>query len=157
MTASFVELFQKIVVGCQVDSSQSVLITDFWDAPCTELIEAVETQTTNTIFSKVCLVILVDDLLNEFVFCLCYRTLTAFPNQHDKVFQESQFLDIPFFSLDLEGIHRDGMLFGIRDILAVEVFTQSFIRITCVHQHDVSILLMGLAYHGIDVKTLAAA
>ena len=43
VTASFVELFQKIVVGCQVDSSQSVLITDFRYAPCTELIEAVET------------------------------------------------------------------------------------------------------------------
>ena len=93
------------------------------------------------------LIVFVDDLLDELVLGLCHRSLTAFPYQHDEVFQKSQLLDIPFLSLYLKGIHRDGMLFSIGYVFATEIFAQSLVGVSRIDQHDVGVLLMGLAYH----------
>ena len=49
------------------------------------------------------------------------------------------------------------MLFCVGYVFATKVFTQSLIRVSCIYQHDVGVLLMGLAHHGIDIKTLAAS
>ena len=157
MTAALVKLLQQVVVRCQVNASQSVLVTDFGYAPCTELIECVEAQPSDAVMPEMRLIVFVDDLLDELVLGLCHRSLTAFPYQHDEVFQKSQLLDIPFLSLYLKGIHRDGMLFSIGYVFATEIFAQSLVGVSRIDQHDVGVLLMGLAYHGIDVKTLAAA
>ena len=49
------------------------------------------------------------------------------------------------------------MLLGIGNVFSAKVFTQSLIRVTCIYQHDVGVLLMGLAHHGVYIKTLAAS
>ena len=49
------------------------------------------------------------------------------------------------------------MFFCVGYVFATKVFTQSLIRVTCIYQHDVGVLLMGLAHHRIDIKALAAS
>ena len=49
------------------------------------------------------------------------------------------------------------MFFGIGNVFASKVFTQSLILVTGINQHDVGVLLMGLAHHGVYIKTLAAS
>ena len=136
---------------------QTVLLAYLRQSLSTELIEAVETEVAHSLGGEVGFVILVDDLLYQPVLGLAHRALTSFPYQHHEVFQESQLLDVPFLSLDFERVHRDRMLLGIGNVFSAEVFTQSLIRVTCIYQHDVGVLLMGLAHHGVYIKTLAAS
>ena len=136
---------------------QTVLLAYLRQSLSTELIESVETEVAHSLGGEIGIVILVDDLLYQPVLGLAHCALTSFPYQHHEVFQESQLLDVPFLSLDFERVHRDRMLLGIGNVFSAEVFTQSLIRVTCIYQHDVGVLLMGLAHHGVYIKTLAAS
>ena len=136
---------------------QTVLLAYLRQSLSTELIEAVETEVAHSLGGEVGFVILVDDLLYQPVLGLAHRALTSFPYQHHEVFQESQLLDVPFLSLDFERVHRDRMLLGIGNVFSAEVFTQSLIRVSSINQHDVGVLLMGLAHHGVNIKALAAS
>ena len=136
---------------------QTVLLAYLRQSLSTELIEAVETEVAHSLGGEIGIVILVDDLLYQPVLGLAHRALTSFPYQHHEVFQESQLFDVPFLSLDFERVHRDRMLLGIGNVFSAEVFTQSLIRVTCIYQHDVGVLLMGLAHHGVNIKALAAS
>ena len=136
---------------------QTVLLAYLRQSLSTELIESVETEVAHSLGGEIDIVILVDDLFYQSVFGLAHSALTSFPYQHHEVFQKSQLLDVPFLSLDFERVHRDRMLLGIGNVFSAEVFTQSLIRVTCIYQHDVGVLLMGLAHHGVYIKTLAAS
>ena len=136
---------------------QTVLLAYLRQSLRTEFIEAVETEVAHSLSGEVGVVILIDDLLNQPVFGLAHRALTSFPYQHHQVLQESQLLDVPFLSLDFERVHRDRVFFGIGNVFAPKVFTQSLIRVTSIYQHDVGVLLMGLAHHRVDIKALAAS
>ena len=136
---------------------QTVLLAYLRQSLRTEPIEAVETEVAHSLGGEVGIVVLVDDLLYQSVLGLAHRALASFPYQHNQVLQESQLLDVPFLSLDFERIHRDRMFFGIGNVFATKVFTQSLIRVSCIYQHDVGVLLMGLAHHGVYIKALAAS
>ena len=136
---------------------QTILLAYLRQSLRAELIEAVETEATHSLGGKVGIVILVDDLFYQPVFGLAHCALTSFPYQHHEVLQESQLLDVPFLSLDFERVHRDRMLLGIGNVFSAEVFTLSLIRVTCIYQHDVGVLLMGLTHHGVNIKALAAS
>ena len=136
---------------------QTVLLAYLWQSLCAELIESVETEVAHSLGGEIGFVILVDDLFYQSVFGLAHCALTSFPYQHHQVPQESQLLDIPFLSLDFERVHRDRMLLGIGNVFAPKVFTQSLIRVSGIYQHDVGVLLMGLAHHRVYIKTLAAS
>ena len=136
---------------------QTVLLAYLRQSLRTELIEGVETEVAHSLGGKVGIVILIDDLLYQSVFGLAHRALTSFPYQHHQVLQKSQLLDVPFLSLDFERVHRDRMLLGIGNVFATKVFTQSLIRVSGIYQHDVGVLLMGLAHHRVYIKTLAAS
>ena len=69
------------------------------------------------------IVILTDDLLNKTLLGLGGITLCSFPDEHDKVLQESSLLHIQLLTLDTEGIHGDRMLFCIADILTAYILT----------------------------------
>src|SRR5574344_459382 len=136
---------------------QTVLLAYLRQSLRTELIEAVETEVAHSLGGEIGIVILVDDLLYQPVLGLAHRALTSFPYQHHQVLQKSQLLDVPFLSLDFERVHRDKMFFCVGYVFASTVFTQSLIRVSCIYQHDVGVLLMGLAHHRVDIKTLAAS
>ena len=136
---------------------QTVLLAYLRQSLSTELIESVETEVAHSLGGEIGIVILVDDLLYQPVFGLAHRALTSFPYQHHQVLQESQLLDVPFLSLDFERVHRDRMLFGIGNVFASKIFAQSLIRVSCIYQHDVGVLLMGLAHHRVDIKALSAS
>ena len=136
---------------------QTVLLAYLRQSLSTELIESVETEVAHSLGGEIGIVILVDDLFYQSVFGLAHCALTSFPYQHHEVLQESQLLDVPFLSLDFERVHRDRMLFCVGYVFASKVFTQSLIRVTCIYQHDVGVLLMGLAHHGVNIKALAAS
>ena len=136
---------------------QTVLLAYLRQSFSTELIESIKTEVAHSLGGEIGIVILVDDLLYQPILGLAHRALTSFPYQHHQVLQESQLLDVPFLSLDFERVHRDRMLLGVGYVFASKVFTQSLIRVTCIYQHDVGVLLMGLAHHGVNIKALAAS
>ena len=59
--------------------------------------------------------------------------------------------------MDAEGVHRDGFLLGIADILAAEVFAQSLVRVTRIDHHHIRTLFVQLAHDRVHMKTLARA
>ena len=69
------------------------------------------------------IVILTDDLLNKTLLGLGGITLCSFPDEHDKVLQESSLLHIQLLTLDTEGVHGDRMFLRIADILTAYILT----------------------------------
>ena len=136
---------------------QTILLAYLRQSLRTEFIEGIETEVAHSFGGKIGIVILVDDLLYQPVFGLAHRALTSFPYQHHQILQESQLLDVPFLSLDFKRVHRDRMFFCVGYVFATKVFTQSLIRVSSINQHDVGVLLMRLAHHGVNIKTLAAS
>ena len=63
-------------------------------------------------------------------------------------------LDVQLLATDIEGIHRDGSLLGVADILAADILTQALIGVTRIDHHDVGILFPKLAHHAVDVELI---
>ena len=95
-------------------------------------------------------------MLDESVFCLAYLAIAAFPDKHDKVFQETDLFYIQLFALYAERVHGDRILLGIADILPTNILTESFIRVTCIDHDHIGILLPKLTYYAIHVERLTA-
>ncbi len=94
---------------------------------------------------KIGFIVFGNNLLYETVFCLAHFSVTSFPNEHDKVFQKPDFLHVQLLSLDAKRIHSDRIFLGVTDIFATDIFTESFIRVTCIDHNDIGILLPKLS------------
>src|SRR5574344_2311236 len=154
MAASLVEVFQQIVVGCQVDAGKVVLLDDGRDADSAVLVESVEREVVNAFLHKVFIEILCDDLLYQAVFRLGDFSLGSLPDKHDEILQEANLLDIQLLSLDGKGVHRDRMLIGIADILASDIFTESLIRVTRIDHDHIGVLFPHLAHYAVHVELI---
>ena len=157
MVAALVEVLQKVVVGCQVNAFEVVVSHNFWNTLSAVFIEGVEREFLNLPQTEVGIIILRNDILNQMVFRLGYLAIGSFPDKHDKVLQEAYLLDIQFLAVDGEGVHRDRMLLGVTDILAVDVIAKSFIGVTRIYQHNVGVLLPQLANHAVGEEGLATS
>lgn len=93
MTTALVEVLQQIVVGCQVNSCQVVLLYNLRNTDCTVLVECVERQVLNLFLHEVFIEVFRDNLLYETVFRLGDFTLGSFPDEHDQIFRK------PIFSM----------------------------------------------------------
>ena len=71
---------------------------------------------------KIGFIVFSNDLLDKTVFRLAHFAVTAFPDEHDKVFQEPDFLHVQLLSLDAERIHGDRICFGVTNVLATDIF-----------------------------------
>ena len=49
-------------------------------------------------------------------------------------------LDVQLLATDIEGIHRDGSLLGVADILAADIFAQTLVGVSGIDHNDVGIL-----------------
>ena len=127
MVAAFVEVLQKVVVGCQVNAFEVIIPYNLRNTACTVFIESIEGEFLDLSSTEVSIVVLGDDILDKMVFCFGYLAIGSFPNQHDKVLQEAYLLDVQLLSLDGERVHRDRMLFGIADVLAIDIVAESFV------------------------------
>lgn len=74
-----------------------------------------------------CIVVLRDNILDKMVFRFGYPAIGSFPDKHDKILQEANLLDIQLLSLYGKRVHRDRMLLGITDVLAVDIVAESFV------------------------------
>ena len=157
MVAAPVEVLQKVVVGCQVNAFEVVVSHNLWNTLSAVFIEGVEREFLDLSQTEVGIIILGDDILNQMVFRLGYLAIGSFPDKHDKVLQEAYLLDIQFLAVNGEGVHRDRMLLGVTDILAVDVIAKSFIGVTRIYQHNVSVLLPQLANHAVGEEGLATS
>ena len=155
--AATVEVLHQVVVGRQVDAVQPVLVADFGDAPGAELVEGVEAQFLNGVLLEITVVVFGDDLLDEPVLRLGNLALRAFPDEHDEVLQEAYLLDVQFLAADAEGVHGDGVLLGVADVLAADVFAKALVGVTRIDHHDVGVLLPQLAHDAVHVERLAAS
>ena len=68
-----------------------------------------------------------DNLLYETVFRLGDFTLGSFPDEHDQILQEAYLLNVQLLTLDGKRVHCDWMLVCIADILATDIFAESFV------------------------------
>ena len=127
MTTALIEVLQQIVVGCQVYSCQIVLLYNLRNTDFTVLVECVERQVLYLFLHEVFIEVFRDNLLYETVFRLGDFTLGSFPDEHDQIFQEAYLLDVQLLTLDGKRIHRDRMLVCVADILATNIFAESFI------------------------------
>ena len=127
MTTALVEVLQQIVVGCQVNSCQVVLLYNLRNTDFTVLVECVERQVLYLFLHEVFIEVFRDNLLYETVFRLGDFTLGSFPDEHDQIFQEAYLLDVQLFTLDGKRIHRDRMLVRVADIFATDIFAESFV------------------------------
>ena len=57
-----------------------------------------------------------------------------------------------FHQGDLERVHGDGMLLGVRDVGAVEIAADALVGVAGVHHHHVRALLYQLAHHAVHVE-----
>ena len=83
-----------------------------------------------------------DYLFYQTVFRLCHCTLRAFPDKQNKIFQEAGLFHVQFGTVDAERIHGYRLFFRIADVLAVQIFTKSFIGITGIYHHYIRTLLI---------------
>ena len=58
---------------------------------------------------------------------------------------------------DLERVHRDRMLLAVADVGAMEIATDTFIRVTGINHHHIGVLLNQLAHDSIRRKALSTA
>ena len=49
-------------------------------------------------------------------------------------------LDVQLLATDIEGIHRDGSLLGVADILAADILAQTLVGVSGIDHNDVGIL-----------------
>ena len=147
MVAAFVEVLQKVVVGCQVNAFEVVVSHNLRNTARAVFIECVERKFLDLSCSEVSIVVLGDDILNQMVFRFGYLAVGSFPDKHDKVLQEANLLDIQLLSLDGERVHRDRMLFGIADVLTIDIVTESFVGVTSIDKDNIGVLLPKLANH----------
>ena len=101
---------------------------------------------------KICLVVFLDDLLDEKFLNLGRYRIVTFPYQHDKVLQEVGLFDVQLFLLNLEWVHGDRMLLGVADIFTSYILTESFVGVTCIDHDNVSVLFPKLTYHTVHVE-----
>ena len=141
VVATSVEVLQKIVVGRQVNAFELVVLHNLRYTLGAIFIEGVERELLDLPCTEVGIVVVCDDILNQMVFCLCYPAIGSLPNQHDKVLQEANLLDVQLLPVDGKGIHRDRVLLSVADILAVDIVAESFIGVTCVYQYNIGVLL----------------
>ena len=97
------------------------------------------------------IIVLVQHGINDGILQLL-RRLVALEDLEDERLQKILLLSEVLLILhvtDLERIHRDRMLLAVRDIRAVEIAADTLIRVTCIHHHDIGVLLDELAHHGI--------
>ena len=107
---------------------------------------------------EVGIIILVQHGINDGVLQLlgCFITLKNLEDERlQEVFLLSEVLLILHIT-HLEGIHRNRMLLAVRDVSAMEIATDTLIRVTRVNHHHIGTLLNQLAHHGIGRKALSA-
>ena len=127
MASTLVEVLQQIVVGRQVNAGKFIFFNDLWNADNTVFIEGVKREILNTTVHKILVKVFFDDLLNKPVFRLGNYSLGAFPDKHNQILQETDFLDVQLFMFDSKRVHRDRMLLGIADILATYILAKSLV------------------------------
>lgn len=81
-----------------------------------------------------------------------YLHLRAFPYQQNQVLQEVDLLDVQLPLADVEGVHGDGLVLRIGDVLAAHILAESLIRVTRIDHDDVGVLLPQLAHHAVHVE-----
>ena len=58
---------------------------------------------------------------------------------------------------NLEWVHGDWLFLAVGNIGALEVTAQAFVTISCIYYHDVRVLLVILAHHGVHEEALATS
>ena len=108
---------------------------------------------------EISLVVFHDDLIDH-QFLHVIRCLLTNVDKEDKGFEEVLLLtEIVLILLtgNLEGIHGDRTLLGIRDVGAMIVTADTFVGVTCINQYNIGVLYEQLSNHAVHMKRLAAA
>ena len=103
---------------------------------------------------EVCLIVFYDDLIDHQFLYVIRHFLTNI-DKEDQGFEEVLLLTEVILILltgNLEGIHGDRSLFGIRDIGAMIVTADTLIGVTRINKHNICVLNKQLANYTVHVE-----
>ena len=120
----------------------------------TDIVTAGRGVTVETV--EIDIVVFGDYLLHNTELQFTDLVISALPYHQNEVLQEVYLLDIQLFLVDIERVHGDGLLFGVGDVLAAKVLTESFVGVSRIDHDDIGAGLMELAYHTVHMKRLTA-